>query len=912
MIKKEKKKIKGARIAIILLLSLVLILSLSRSLFAAGDNIKFTINCPTSMIVGGTDNFEFEYAPLTGLLEEGLKASVTISGGGVKFFDDTTTFSDGIGTSGYDFIKQINAISLGTSTITVKILKNNGEIDSKSCTINVKKVKCEEDYTSGAHCFDFGNQMGELSPSQTQDENPVQVTNPKDNKAYSCYKSWTGNELCSHYNYCCKLVSEGGNEQTCENLDETTKKSNNIAEAETPNNNQCGTGYSLKKINTIQCCTKPGGPEKKGKTEGTKPSWTGFFSWMLPVNPPTNPKNVVDFFKGFAHGGPGAFAASILSLGQGLWEAGVLEHGAGSCSAEEHLHGVEFCHLCNNYTFLPCTEERCNALGDCRAVQLENEQGYLCLEGECTKGLPQIKNIKADWLIDNTHVWNGSSSQDCSGTSCTLTPSTAVPYNVNSLNLTIMLDQGARCNYDFEPGLNYSDMKYSFDNIERYPQVQSALISLTQLALGRDHTIYIKCQGECGQAFDYDSYNVKFKFEKEPDWLPPRIVAVIPDGHRQYLSNDAKYQQIEIVLNENGPGTSRDGTCQFSTTHPSQNLTVNWSDNGACGDSNPDKMCGISSNGFNKPDDRVLKASYCKNNQPCAYINNVGEVEWYKDKNECAHCYLNISLDSEYATIVNWTKLSEQMQQQYDQNDNVKAKLDAWGLSSHIGELTGISKVFEFMFRCQDANHNKMKEEDAYDYSIMTYPPYNMTIVEPTPNLETYDREIPINVTTTRGTMCKYNATTRGMPRWENMMYIEGTEALDVEHIGKTSWLEPGSYTLWVKCRDAGGLEVTNKTTFTILRDIIPPIIIRMFGSGNDLSVETNEWAKCVYNVDDQKKCNYEFKDGQDTTSVDGYHHLTSLVKDWTYYIKCKDRFNNTASAGSCTAIVKPYELPGY
>ena len=85
-----------------------------------------------------------------------------------------------------------------------------------------------------------------------------------------------------------------------------------------------------------------------------------------------------------------------------------------------------------------------------------------------------------------------------------------------------------------------------FDNNKFFPKEQAIKIDVTKLELGKEHTIYIKCEGRCGQSHDpgYDWNFLRFTFEEKPDELAPYIVEVIPDPFRQSISSESTEETI--------------------------------------------------------------------------------------------------------------------------------------------------------------------------------------------------------------------------------------------------------------------------------------------------------------------------------------------------------------------------------
>lgn len=608
---------------------------------------------------------------------------------------------------------------------------------------------------------------------------------------------------------------------------------------------------------------------------------------------------------------PAETVVSLISCAYGVAGGITLAKGSGDCRAETAYGGTDYCGYCNAYEpFMQCTADRCGILGNCRTEAKEDGTGYLCLPAECTgasSAVPHINRMRMEWyqgrLIQNGTDPTGTGF--ISGESYTKTA--RVSYLVDTLNLTIQTDQASKCRYSFVNGTTFSEMTMNFDDAWKYPTTSTTMVDLTGLPLGRTHTIYIKCESTCGATNDAsdDSQYVKFTFENRPDKLPPEIVRIVPDDKTQYLNHNDTSAVIEVWLNENG-------NCRYSTIGENEiagnNLTTEWTATGNI--TAREIMAQV-------PTWNVRTIS-CVQNQTCGYSNELGSFSLYNGSvynniNTCARCYFTIDMTTGYE-LTDWDKLLGDAQLLSQSDQDLLAIINTYGLNT--AGLTGQSKMFHYMFRCDDLQHNIMPEEDSYDYQIFTYPPFNMTIVEPE-NIG-YLMDVPVFVNTTRETVCKYSIDR--LYNWDNMSFIDG-ENYGFEHRtileNLTNAIDPGrTHTIYVRCRDLGSLEVRDSRQFRVILDNQAPIVIRMLHELSDdtLMIETNEEADCVFSQDALKKCNYNFSVGQAMMSVDKYKHNYNWMPSILYYVKCKDKWGNypgnSVSAVNCTSIINPYDVP--
>ena len=605
---------------------------------------------------------------------------------------------------------------------------------------------------------------------------------------------------------------------------------------------------------------------------------------------------------------------TIISISLAIIYPSKLVGGAGKVIPETPLTGNEYCELCNwdNYTI--CTKERCEILGKCYYQPLEDEREGLCLPIDCKAGRPDVTYIKAEFLIDRTELWKNYSSNGCpdANKGCHIEVDN-VSYKVDTVRVTLNTEEAGECYYIIDKkNANITDMiKIPVEeNGNFFLKTRTFEIDLTGLELGKNHTIYFKCRSTCDVKHDegFDWNYIRFKFEEKPDELPPIIVRVYPDDKRQFLSDEDKYALIEVWLDENG-------NCSYSDNGWYLNLTKNASITKDCNETN-NLMCHFNGTILKWPqcnNTHFVQSSYCKQNQQCAIMDSMGNLI-YLNKSNCTRCYINISLDECFAEIINWTQLGMllgDVENYCKQNPDENCSLIMQGINNarEAGidptQLTGISKLFSLNFRCWDNKNNLMPEEETYEYRILTYPPFNMTILKPENNSVTYEREIYIEVNTTRETYCKYSIDK--FTDYENMTFID--EGLDIIHIGYTYPLTPGSHTLYVRCRDIGGLERSDFVKFTIQKAPYPQVI-RMFAYGNDLRIETDIKALCVYSIDENKKCNYNALNATNFSTMDNYLHLAPLVYSWTYYVKCIDVWQDNPWPNDCTTIIIPTILP--
>ncbi|MEM4703360.1 MAG: peptidoglycan-binding protein [Candidatus Pacearchaeota archaeon] len=618
---------------------------------------------------------------------------------------------------------------------------------------------------------------------------------------------------------------------------------------------------------------------------------------------------------------------SLVEAGWYVWGTG---GGWGSAFPEQALAGTKNCDQCNK-PYTVCTQERCNILGTCKWVEKSDKSGGVCMEGICEPtSVPKIEDMKAKFYIDRTTL-NRKCPDDCTlktdNNGRAFIVNQNISWKATELEINVTLNQKSKCKYVIDKrGASFEEMQ-DFDENQFYPEKQSVLIDISQLELGTNHTVYIKCEGTCGQAHDpgFDWNYIRFEFDPKPDLLPPVIVQFVPDPLRQHWSNESRNgdwtETIEVWLDETGD-------CKFSTPNPDgsncgANLTTNWSN-----------MCDGTTGGRTDWDWNIIRFWENDSAQCCSAQNAEGEVTCY-EKYDCTRAYLKIDKRTGFE-IINWTNLNDMIEAgNISEHSNIPPEVveEMLKKAGQIG-FTGESKVFKYMFRCQDDDGNKMDEQDSRLFVIMTYPPYDVNITIPPwdGGYETFERQPEIEVNTSRVSQCKYSVHEwpegRIQPRkpdWNQMSWID--EEFSLLHHGKinvtlNATREGLRHIMYVKCRDYGGLEVEDDVTFKIKKDETPPEVIRIYRdpSRGILVIETNEESACAYSTR-HANCGYNFSDGNILTSMDGFLHGADWLAN-TYYIKCKDKWDNypgpsgqgttNPAAPYCTTIIYPYEIPEF
>ena len=140
---------------------------------------------------------------------------------------------------------------------------------------------------------------------------------------------------------------------------------------------------------------------------------------------------------------------------------------------------------------------------------------------------------------------------------------------------------------------------------------------------------------------------------------------------------------------------------------------------------------------------------------------------------------------------------------------------------------------------------------------------------------------------------CEYKSTSG----WNDYFYPSDSTT----HSYTFEFLSPGAHSLSVSCEDKAGNIANANISFYFNVDTEPPIVVRAYQKDNRLNIITNELAECFY---DTHKCNFNLENATDMTTGLLTIHTAEWVAGQTYYIKCKDAWENTNP--SCAIIVSP------
>lgn len=295
----------------------------------------------------------------------------------------------------------------------------------------------------------------------------------------------------------------------------------------------------------------------------------------------------------------------------------------------------------------------------------------------------------------------------------------------------------------------------------------------------------------------------------------------------------------------------------------------------------------------------VIESTSILNNAPIGF--GVGNVSLNVNINEPAECRWSIQ-DKNYNDMENAMSCSNQIYQQ-----------NALQLYPCTTTLTGLQNRADnvFFFRCKDQPRRAENERNTntQSYRFVLKGTQALNIMETGPNATV--RGSSEVVTTTLSVR-----TANGAEEGKAMCYFSpsGAEGSFVAMFttntvvhNQTLQLAPGSYTYAFRCVDAGGNAAMQNVSFNVVSDRSAPHVTRIYREGPDaLKVVTDEEAECVYSLNN---CNFVFEDALRANlrfiyaSASRNLHFIQWDPQKTYFIKCRDAYNNQPGPNSCSVI---------
>jgi len=202
--------------------------------------------------------------------------------------------------------------------------------------------------------------------------------------------------------------------------------------------------------------------------------------------------------------------------------------------------------------------------------------------------------------------------------------------------------------------------------------------------------------------------------------------------------------------------------------------------------------------------------------------------------------------------------------------------------------LTGLTETENKIYiKCNDTSGNINAEDFVYTLQA-TENELEIDSITPQGTLESGFEPISVEleVKTSKGA-----EDGKSKCSWEwGGSWVQFLNTFSTTHTQPGLSLMGGNFNISIKCKDIAGNIANGNAVFNLEVDSVAPIAVRVFYEGGNLKLITNEKAKCYY---DSNSCEFNLEDGTSMTSLFSTEHTANWIVGETYYIKCKDIWNN-------------------
>ncbi|HDZ60992.1 MAG TPA: hypothetical protein ENH46_04770 [Candidatus Pacearchaeota archaeon] len=508
-----------------------------------------------------------------------------------------------------------------------------------------------------------------------------------------------------------------------------------------------------------------------------------------------------------------------------------------NCYPWEAPTGGNDCHLCNEDESKPCSEYRCESLGQACVLLNERTDKPICesvpndhtspviSSGEIYNYTNALNNPVEELQIDPTYDFLNEESKYVelrkNDSEC-IDEWTPVLF-------TLSTDEYAQCKYSYERDYtNFEDMKEYPNDDNTYNKNHTFVFfmpSLDALEVNNvsgdlkerfgNTNIYTRCR-------DYhDNYNVEehvvnFCIHSGPDTTAAWIQKHEPNKE-SYIGYNQTESPLKIYLNE-------PAECKYDTEDKDYDLMQNTM---SC-------RTGLNdAEGYGWPCNTTLTNL------------NESENKFYikcKDKT--------------------WVQTQEDIDQYGERNVNTNGyEYSLYGSDSQlkIGSVT-----------LTDGEKRTIKEGETLEIGF-----------EPV--------SVDLKVETFGGALNGEARCSYSFVSFNNTIQFYTTYS--DYHKQNFNLMMSGTKDVYIECEDEAGNIAKDSARFTIDVDSSPPKVVRIYNDGNYLKIITDEGAKCYYDFD---KCNFNINNATSMTTGLSTEHKAEWITGKTYNIKCEDYWDNT------------------
>ena len=540
--------------------------------------------------------------------------------------------------------------------------------------------------------------------------------------------------------------------------------------------------------------------------------------------------------------------AIILTILSWLFGIGEIKtkYVTATCLPYERPVGGDNCDLCNQNKYLECNRYKCTSLGSACKFINEGTPSAKCIASTNDHAPPILAPLKFTENYTYNEFANGYEIKDKNG-QC-FEEWSDVNLGVTSTNKISQCKIETKAPTSFDSMLNYfPDTLYDYNHSMIFKLPSANFLG----AIGFDPSrtgemrFYVRCQDDWGNKNPVD-YVIKTCVKPGPDKTPALINKFSPEQENAYLGFEKTNFSLTIYTNE-------PAECKYSFSDKNYEEMEN---NFACGG-----------------DYNIVPLN-------ATIINNNTEVD------------VNLSEIEQTSDDILMEYLSKQT-------------IFGFPCYTNVNVVNSNSTIF---IRCLDQPWYKGTNESLRNANQQSQPPegyqiklsssaLNITSILPSGKIMggvepfTIDLEAETSGGANDKATCYYS--------FDNSIFSRFKNTDSTSHSQSFNQMITGDYVIYVKCVDIAGNIATAETSFSLEIDTKTPKVIRAYSSSGILHIITDEDSECAYST---KSCNFIY---DNETKMDGYgkEHTTSIISGKTYYIKCKDLYNNLP--GGCSIKVE-------
>jgi hypothetical protein len=592
------------------------------------------------------------------------------------------------------------------------------------------------------------------------------------------------------------------------------------------------------------------------------------------------------------------------------WQApaGVSDDACSQCTDDELIS--------SRFGFNTCTEYKCNSLGqNCEFINANSELGKRCVASEDDDTSP---------VLSAGNVQSGYELLTLPGKTFSLSKKSEVlekciPGGQN-IWFEIEADEPVQCKYSFDsPENTYEMMEGNYpsdgnDYIETHKfsveiplletidvfceEDEEGVLSCNGAEPGAESRIYIKCIDVHGNYNFGEGYKIDFCVDENLDKSPPEVLLYEPENNKEYPYNPGSIN-LKMYLDEQAQ-------CKWDTESLGYGLMRNeFSSNDlkpySKGYLQKGNLGGLilgtnkyyikCNDSFGNIGSYVYNVKVNSDMTKEEYISKYGlKITSFSPDNEI------IVTNKRPAEVLLNVKTSEGAN-----NGKANCKYSLSGTSKYNFENTGESSHSHTLSLSSGGNYsiNVLCEDLDKISSATEILRFNLTIDNIGPEIAYQYVKGRLIVETNELAKCSYSS--EGCGNFE----IDEGEAFDFGYdfaMNQSVDWNPAWEGYGIMCVDE--LENTNCVNYESDADVGPEII-RVFKEGGSLELNTDIDARCYYSYDD---CSFDDETGNSMSSSYSQSHSTSWDSAVTYYIKCKDEWDNW---GICLEV-EPTSLEEY